>query len=244
MHRLIIVALAVLAVTSCDRFPHNGLQIGGMLPLEENCSLDPSTDERQTRGLWDVAAPFGDLPRTPRFVVSPLFESYIISRATDIQAEQNNLQVTNLEVTLQTPDGATLVLPETLPNPYRVTASANLEVALDGSFSSSATFSIAIPSSYRQAVADAVFGAGFNEMIVIIRAIGTTMGGFTQKSAPFLWPVDLCIGCMDLCPTQADADDLSDLGLEGLLSSCLPGQDGYLYCQYEIPPPPDPMATP
>ncbi len=239
MHRFIIVALAVLAVASCDRFPHNGLQITGMLPLEENCSLDPATDLRQTRGLWDVAAPAGDFPRIAQFWVTPLFENYIISRATDIQAEQNNLQITNLEVSLETPDGERLVLPDTLPNPYTVTASANLEVAPVDSFSSSATFSIAIPSSYRQAVADAVFGAGFDELIVAFKAIGTTMGGFTQNSAMFFWPVQLCVGCLDLCPSQAAADALSG---EELPTSCLPGQDAYFYCQFAIPPPPDPMT--
>lgn len=241
MHRFIIVALAVLAVTSCDRFPHNGLQVGGMLPLEENCSLDPSTDRRQTLGLWDVATPSGDLPRMARFVVSPLLESYLISRSTDIQAEQNNLQITNMEITLQTPDGVNLVLPETLPNPYRVAASANLAVAPDGSFSTAATFSIAIPASYRQDVADAVFGAGFTEMLVVIEAIGTTMGGFTQKSGPFFWPVNLCVGCLDLCPTAADANDLNEAELEALGGSCLPGQDVYPYCQFEIPDEPPAM---
>ena len=238
MHRFIIVALAVLTVASCDRFPHNGLQITGMLPLEENCSLDPTTDLRQTRGLWDVADPAGDFPRTAQFWVTPLFESYIISRATDIQAEQNNLQITNLEVTLETPDGERLELPG-LPNPYTVTASANLAVAVTDSFSSSSTFSIAIPPSYRQPVRDAVFGAGFDELIVAFKAIGTTMGGFTQNSATFFWPVQLCEGCLDLCPSQAAADALSG---EELPTTCLPGQDAYPYCQYAIPPPPDPMT--
>ncbi|MDH3656461.1 MAG: alkaline phosphatase family protein [Myxococcales bacterium] len=243
MHRFIIVALAVLAVASCDRFPHNGLQIGGMLPLTgEECAADPSDDSRQTGGLWDVATPFGTLPRAAVYVVSPLLESYIISRATDIQAEQNNLQVTNLEITLQTPDGANLVLSEALPNPYRVAASANLPAAVDDSFTSAAAITVAIPELYRQAVADAVFGAGFNQVIVVIKAIGTTMGGFTQNSAPFFWPVTLCVGCFDLCPTQAAADALSEPERTALAAACVPGQDGP-YCQFEIPDP-DAMATP
>jgi hypothetical protein len=143
-----------------------------------------------------------------------------------------------LEVSLETPDGQRLELAG-LPNPYTVTASANLEVAPDDSFSSSATFSIAIPESYRQPVADAVFAAGFDELIVAFKAIGTTMGGFTQNSATFFWPVQLCNGCLDLCPSQAVADALSG---EELPASCLPGQDGYFYCQYLIPPPEEPMT--
>jgi hypothetical protein len=238
MYRFIIVALTVFTVASCNRFPHNGLQIAGMLPLEGDCTLDPGTDVRQTLGVWDIQAPFGTNPRVTHFGVSPLLENYIISRSTDIQAEQNNLQVTNLEITLQTPDGVNLVLPEALPNPYSVTASASLPVAEDGSFSSGAAFTIAIPPSYRQTVADAVFAAGFDQLIINMRAIGTTMGGFTQKSESFLWPVTLCDGCFDICPTQQDANDLTELELAALLASCLPGQDGYRYCQFtpELPP--------
>lgn len=243
MHRFIIVALAVLAVVSCDRFPDNGLQIGGMLPLSDDCSADPGSDERLALGVWDVQAPFGDNQRIAQYVVSLLLENYIISRATDIQAEQNNLQVTNLEITLQTPDGANLVLPEGFPNPYSVTASANLPAADDGSFTTAAAITVAVPSTYRQPVADAVFGAGFDQLIINIRAIGTTMGGFTQKSGSFSWPVTLCSGCLDLCPTQGAANALTELALAALLSACLPGQDGHAYCQF-VPEVQDPVLTP
>jgi len=238
MYRFIIVALAVFAVASCNRFPDNGLQIAGMLPLEGDCTLDPGTDVRQTLGVWDIQAPFGDNPRISHFGVSPLLENYIISRSTEIQAEQNNLQVTNLEITLQTPDGVNLVLPEALPNPYSVTASANLPAAVGDAFSSGAAFTIAIPPSYRQAVGGAVFAAGFDQVIINMRAVGTTMGGFTQKSGAFLWPVTLCDGCLNLCPTQQAANDLTELALAALVGSCLPGQDGYPYCQFtpELPP--------
>jgi hypothetical protein len=237
MDRFIIVALVVLTVASCNRFPDNGLQIAGMLPVEDTCVLDPSTDVRQTLGIWDVQAPFGTDPRIAQFGVTPLLENYIISRSIDIQAEQNNLQVTSLEITLQTPDGLNLVLPEALPNPYSVTASVSLPVAEDGSFSSGAAFTIGVPPSYRQAVADAVFGAGFDQLIIRMRAKGTTMGGFTQTSGPFFWPVTLCDGCFDICPTQQAANALTELQIAALLSACLPGQDGYVYCQFvpELP---------
>ena len=46
MHRFIIVALAGFALVSCNRFPHNGLQIAGMLPREGDGTLDPGTDGR------------------------------------------------------------------------------------------------------------------------------------------------------------------------------------------------------
>ena len=48
-----------------------------------------------------------------------------------------------------------------------------------------------------------------------VRAGGTTFGGFSQRSAPFRWPIDFCEGCLNNC--FADADELEN--------SCLPGQD-------------------
>lgn len=235
MYRFIIVSLLVFTVVGCDRFPHNGLQIGGMLPLEPDCVIDPGTDLRRSSGLWDykVITDYG---------VAPLLESYIISRATDIQAEQNNLQVTNLEILLQTPDGVDLVLPEGFPNPYSVTANAVLPVAVDDSFSAGTTRSTGIPDTYELQVVAAVQAAGFEQVIIVMHAIGTTRGGFTQKSGPFFFPVRLCFGCLDLCPTEAAGEALTEADQERLDASCQPGQDIYPYCTFPPPPPEEDMT--
>ncbi|MEM7137197.1 MAG: hypothetical protein AAF500_11490 [Myxococcota bacterium] len=229
MHRFIIVALAVLMVASCDRFPDNGLQVGGMLPLEDDCTVDPATELRRSSGLWDTKV-------LRNYIVTPLLENYIVSRALDIQAEQNNLQVTNLEITLQTPDGLDLVLPEGFPNPYSVTATTVLPAAVDDGFTSGTTRSVGVPQDYELIVADAVEAAGFDQVIVVMEAVGTTMGGFTQKSGPFFWPVTFCFGCLDFCATQEQADSLTDEQIARLDASCQPGQDIYPYCT--VPPTP------
>ncbi len=169
MHRFIFVVLAAFLVASCDRFPDNGIQIGGMLPFEDDCTVDPEADLRRPFGIWDVGAPTGGALQG--YFVTPRFESYLISRATEIQAEQNNVQVTNLEITLQTPDGVRLNLGAGLPNPYRTQATTNLEVAEDDGFTTGATISIGIPIQYRDAVAQAVDGANFDQVIVVIQAV-------------------------------------------------------------------------
>lgn len=227
MHRFIIVALVAVLAASCDRFPDNGLQIGGMLPFDDDCAVDPGTDLRRSGGVWDVGVMVDGVALSTNYLVTPLLENYIVSRATDIQAQQNNLQVTNLEILLQTPDGLDLVLPAGLPNPYTTTASSSLPVAEDGSFTSGSTISIAVPADYEVPVRNAVDAAGFTQLIIVIRAIGTTMGGFTQKSAAFFWPVTLCEGCLDIC---AAGVELTDAQVTELDASCSPGQDTFVYC--------------
>jgi hypothetical protein len=242
MHRFIIVALAALAVASCDRFPDNGLQIGGMLPLEEDCSIDPAVEERRSRGVWDVSPPVSGGPSsTGQYTITPLLESYLISRSTDIQAEQNNLQIEKYEIRLETPDGVKLDLGD-LPNPYTRSTSAVLPAAVDDDFTIGTASAVAVPREYREPAREAVSSAGFNELIIVIKAIGTTMGGFTQKSGGFFWPVTLCEGCRDLCPTPGSGEDLTDEQKLALEDSCLPGQDSYYYCTF--PPPPEDDMTP
>jgi len=250
MHRFIIVALGALAVASCDRFPDNGVQIGGMLPLEDDCTIDPGTELRRSSGLWDVSQritsntnPRQGIPnKSNAYVITPLLESYLISRATDIQAEQNNTQVTQYEITLETPDGMTLELGD-LPNPYSVNTSAVLPANVDNDVTLGTASSVAVPSIYMDSVAAAIQAAGFNELIINFRAVSTTRGGFTNRSAPFYWNVRLCgpqfstNRCLDFCPTPGSGEDLTDEQITILRGSCLPGQDSFPYCSF--PPAPE-----
>ena len=78
------------------------------------------------------------------------------------------------------------------------------------------------------ALAAAAATAGSTTILLDVRAIGTTNGGFTQKSPTFRWPVDLCTACLTVptC-TQEEAD-----------ASCLPGQDIWDYCETVVEPTP------
>lgn len=231
MHRFIIVALAVLTVASCDRFPDNGVQIGGMLPLEADCTVNPSTELRRSRGLWDIAL-------NSEYTVNPLLQGLYISRALDIQAETNNFQVTNLEIVLQTPDNVDLVLPSPLINPYSVTASAVLPATEDGEAALATTSSTGIPASYRDAVSQGT--AAFGEVLIAMEAVGSTVGGFTNVSDTFFFPVRICNGCLNICP-EGRTTPLTDEERAELAASCRPGQDIYVYCLF---PPPEPEEDP
>jgi hypothetical protein len=226
MSRFILVAMLVaVTVAGCNRFPDNGLQIVANLPPNDNCVLTADQEVRLLRGRYDISYrdPVSSQPRD--YVIAPLLESYLISNALEFQGEQNNLQVDNFDITILLPDGSLPALPDGLFNPYRVDTSAVLQAGEEGgSPSQEVAAAIGIPASYQSAL------QGIPSVILEIRAGGTTFGGFSQRSAPFRWPVDICEGCLTVpaCTIEQAAD------------SCLPGQDVWLGCESIIIPPPTP----
>ena len=225
MSRIILVAIVVaVTVAGCNRFPDNGLQIVANLPPDDACILSADQDTRLLRGLYDISyvAPDGSGPSD--YVIAPLLQSYLITNALEFQGEQANLQVTNFDITILLPDGTVPTLPGDLVNPYRVDTSAVLPVSEGGAPSEEVAAAIGIPASYQDALR-ALLAAGFSSIVLDIRAGATTFGGFSQRSAPFRWPVDICEGCLEICL------------VEGLEDSCLPGQDIWPYCTVVIPAP-------
>jgi hypothetical protein len=223
MSRFILVAMTLaVTVAGCNRFPDNGLQIAAMLPPDDSCLFVAEQDIRLLRGLYDISVPAD-------YVIAPLLQSYLVSNTLEFQGEQMNLQVTNFEITLLLADGTEATLPDALPNPYQVSTSAFLPAnQSSGGVSEDVAVGTGIPASYRDALAAAAATAGSTTILLDVRAIGTTNGGFTQKSPTFRWPVDLCTDCLTVptC-TQEEAD-----------ASCLPGQDIWDYCETVVEPTP------
>ncbi|MFW2390231.1 MAG: hypothetical protein ACN4G0_17985, partial [Polyangiales bacterium] len=123
------------------------------------------------------------------------------------------------DITILLPDGSKPVLPDNLVNPYRVTTSAVIPATTIGSAANEDVgVAIGIPASYQQALVD----LGVPSILLDIRAGGTTFGGFSQRSAPFRWPVDFCNGCLFL---GSCADTMDDN-----VNTCLVGQDQWQYC--------------
>jgi hypothetical protein len=209
----------VLAVTvaGCNRFPDNGLQISANLLPDSSCLVSGDQDTRLLRGLYDVAYrdPSG---QAANYIVALQVQSYLITNAVEFQGEQNNLRVDNLDITLLLPDGTQPVLPGGLTNPYRVTTNAVIPTTDPGADPSvEVAAAIGIPALYQDALLQ-LFPGGSGSVLLDIRAGGTTFGGFSQRSAVFRWPVDICTGCLEFCAS------------EDLLDSCLPGQDVWPYC--------------
>lgn len=215
MRRIILMAM-VLAVTvaGCNRFPDNGLQISANLLPDDSCFVDPDQEQRLLGGLWDTS--FRTLSgEIPDYRIALQLQSYLVSNALEFQGEQNNLQVDNYDITILRADGSKPDLGG-LTNPYRVRTSAVLfTTEAGGDPIPGVGFATGIPGNYR----DAVVALRLDEVLLSIRAGGTTFGGFSQRSAPFLWPVAFCEGCLRNCITGADD-----------VNFCLPGQDVWAYC--------------
>ncbi len=213
MRRIILMAM-VLAVTvaGCNRFPDNGLQISANLLPDDSCFVDPDQEERLLRGLWDTSfrTASGEIPD---YGIALQLQSYLVSNALEFQGDQSNIQVDNYDITILLADGSKPDLGG-LTNPYRVTTSAVIgSTEAGGDPIPGVGFATGIPGEYQ----DALVALGFDEVLLSIRSGGTTFGGFSQLSAPFLWPVVLCAGCLDNC--EADP-----------VNFCLPGQDVWAYC--------------
>jgi len=212
MSRFILVAMMMaVTVAGCNRFPDNGLQIRANLPPDDSCLFSADQDIRLLRGSYDISYRNALSGEPSDYIIAPLVESYLISNALEFQAEQNNLQVDNFDITILLPDGSPL---EGVVNPYRVDTTAILEITEGNSVTQEVAAAIGIPSSYQSAL------VGIPSVILSIRAGGTTSGGFSQRSAPFRWPVDICEDCLSL-PVCT---------LELFLEQCLPGQDGSPGC--------------
>ncbi len=227
MSRLILVATTLaMMLAGCDRFPDNGIQVVSNLPPDENCLLSADQEIRLLGGTYDIAYRNSNNEASD-YLIAPLVRSYLVDTALEFQAVQNNIQITDFDVTLHLADGRIAALPPPLVNPYRVRTTAVIPAAADsGQFNDEVAAAVGIPASYQAALQEIRDATGFSTFLLDIRANGTTFGGFSQQSAPYRFPVEICEGCLERCV----AEDLD--------SSCLPGQDLSVYCTTVLPPTP------
>lgn len=219
MSRLILVAtMLAMTLAGCNRFPDNGIQVISNLPPDENCLLSADQEVRLLRGTYDIAFRDADGAAVD-YLIAPLVRSYLVDTALEFQGVQNNIQITDFDVTILLADGRIAALPPPLVNPYRVRTSAVIPAALEtGQFTDEVAAAVGIPAGYQDALQEISDATGFTTYLLDIRANGTTFGGFSQQSAPFRFPVEICEGCLENCFSDA------------LENSCLPGQDVFPYC--------------
>ena len=221
MRRFILVALMVVTVAGCDRFPDLSIQIVANLPPSAgDCTVMANQTEVLFGGTFDLAPSNG----RPYFI-NPQIESYLVNNNLEFQASQNNMQVDSFDITILLPDHTQPDFGADLPNPYRVTTSVVIPPATSaGSGSLGVASAIGIPASYYDALLNIESSTGFESIVLEIRANGTTAGGFSQQSPAFFWPVYFCNGCLGTTcePPLVVGDPAPD--------SCYPGQDIWQYC--------------
>jgi hypothetical protein len=219
MRRLILMPLIVVAVAGCDRFPDLSVQVTANLqPSENDCAISPDQDEALLGGLYDLAV-------QRDYIINPQMQSYLVNNGLEIQADPQNIQIDSFDITILLPDQTKPEFGGDFPNPYRVTTSAVIPANQSpGQVSTGAGSAVGIPASYYPVLSDIIDTTGFNEILIEIRANGTTSGGFSQQSPPFYWPVTFCNGCLGVsCEAPAELGDPVD-------GACYPGQDVWEYC--------------
>lgn len=206
---------AALIVGGCA--PGNpGLVIGGIVAPSDypDCVYDTANAHYLT-GVLDVAAV------TVEYRVVPLYFNQLLNLSTNgsttagpPRADPNVITVSSAEVELRDVTGAPLALPG-FPNPFSVPATGFIPSS-DGTTAGSATGAITvIPPVYGEVLRTTAIDT---DIIVAIRAVGTTAGGADVLSPEFEWPVHVCLGCLFACQVDSDGEPLC-------APSCTPGQD-------------------
>jgi hypothetical protein len=116
----------------------------------------------------------------------------------------NVLQVTSAEVELMSRERRPIAFDRgdsLLPNPFLVTASSLLPFAPDAGGESGVVAIEAIPTEYARQLD--VFVGG--QILAEIRVHGTTFADVDVEFEPFVYPIELCSGCLSICKSQLDA---------------------------------------
>ncbi len=202
------VLAAALALAGCA--PGDpGLMVGGAVGPNETCVVDPA-NPRLTRGALDVAA------ARVSYTLYPAVFSQLInlsSRGAPPRADPNVVNLSRAEVELRDSNGAPFLL-GALPNPFTVPATGFIPSS-DGT---AASVGLGAAQIIPPAYGEELRGIGEATIVASLRMIGVTAGGAELAASEFLWPIDICTGCLFACVRNDEEEALCQ-------PSCLPGQD-------------------
>lgn len=204
------VAAALLALSGCA--PGNpGLIVGGVIEPDEACMVNEA-GFRLVRGTLDTTA------ARISYTINPLLYSQLInlsSMSAPPRADPNTINLVRAEVELRDLNGAPFALSG--PNPYSVPATGLVLSAMIGAMGMPAlgwgTAEI-IPPAYGEDLR----GIEEGTVVAAVRVVGITAGGAELVSPEFLWPIDLCAGCLFSCVRGTEGEALC-------VPSCRFGQD-------------------
>jgi len=216
-----ILVLCAALLGGCANTNDVSFFIAGHLAIEgtgADCTVKVDND-LILRGTLDVAAPCGGrfAPRTQYFLF-PLYVNQTIDRESSgpLRADPNGVFVEGAEVELRNQGGQPLAFAG--PNPFTVMASSFVPSA-EGTDEARAVGTLEIvPAAYGVEL-DSVLGGGDATIVASVTAFGHTNGDVSVETGEFLWPIDICHGCL-FQETPATADLMASTVL-----SCQPGQD-------------------
>jgi len=233
------LAAALSGLAGCA--PSNpAVQIEGILPLDAVCvatpgevfalqpRLDTSASSRDaTVQAGPGATPTAIRPAGIQYIAIMQVANAITNTAAryPLMANPNSWQAEEAEVELRGIDGLPLNLPG-LPSRFRV-PTVGFVASGTGSESGRGVVPVeVIPSVYGDALAGQT-----GTILVATKLTGSTAGGSTQTTGEYVFPLQLCDGCLFRCTPNPDMP-----GTQVVVPSCLPGQDAVSAFCLPVPP--------
>jgi hypothetical protein len=123
------------------------------------------------------------------------------------------VNVVRAEVELRDVNGAPFLL-GALPNPFTVPATGFIPSS-DGTSAGVGLGDVeVVPPAYGEELR----AIGTGTIVAAVRVLGVTAGGADVESSEFIWPIDICTGCLFACVRDEE-------GRAQCTPSCRPGQD-------------------
>ena len=181
---------------------------GNIVPEKQDLGCTVSADGALlTAGFYNVD---GEWP----YVIHPLYNNQLLSRASDVRADPNGVLIMGAEIELQDIAGAPLALDASLPNPFTIPASTFIHSGDVGQPGQNVGEIQAIPEPYRAWLSA---NTQRGTIIISVKVFGRTNGNIDIQSGAWVWPVVLCGGdCLYQCLGPDDTTEVY---------SCNPGQD-------------------
>lgn len=165
---------------------------------DEMCVVDPG-GVALLGGVFDAA------------LAGNSYEAYVVfrnalvtRRGTDLSSDVNGIFVTSAEVELRGADGETPL--GISPNPFMTVMST----FVDSGGGESGSLVQLIPPGVAGAVP-----AG-QTIVAAVRFFGETQGGVAVETDEWLWPIQVCSGCLAVCDAEMMLEPTCDVGQDAL----------------------------
>ncbi len=180
---------------------------GNLAPTIEDtgCSYDPASTALILQGTLDVGG-------ARNYVVHPRVTNQLQRRGAIGRGETNGVFINRAEVTLTNQEGALIDLGG-LPNPFSVPLTVYVPAAASADAPGVGTGVLElIPPDY--AVSLPIPPGGSTLLLASVRLVGQTQGEIDIETGEWLYPINVCNGCLLAC--GGDPEEIM---------TCSPGMD-------------------
>ena len=197
----VVFILIVLSLAACAP-DGSSAYVSYNIPPDGNCEVSPGSDKFLPTGSYDLKG------KTAKKGVSkpcnsPYYVNLLVNSSLRMNAnaglgrvEPNVLQLHNAQVRLMDSSGSPLRFSNgALPNPFTVTTNNSLRPSMGTSPSTGIAVVEVIPIAYAALLLEL---AG-DQILAEIQIFGTTIGDEDIDFKPFIYPIQLCNGCLTMC---------------------------------------------